>query len=108
MREKADLLEAKYKKKLENITLSELKQFLKEELTPRGTGSKGLTILELAHFMKDIGCEFALNLDGGGSSTLWLSGKVVNESIGDKDEGNGFNIIRPVSDAIIFKAHAIH
>lgn len=66
-------------------------------------GYKGLTILELAHFMKDLKCQTAINLDGGGSATLWIDGKVVNETVGDIDEKNGFNVVRPVSDAIIFK-----
>lgn len=31
----------------------------------------GLTIQETAFLMKQIGCRYALNLDGGGSTTLW-------------------------------------
>jgi len=64
---------------------------------------KGLTILELAQLMKKLGCQYAINLDGGGSSTLFIHGKVVNQPMGDMDEGNGQLTIRPVSDAIIFK-----
>ncbi len=63
----------------------------------------GLTILELAQFMKKQGCKSALNLDGGGSSTLWINGKTINQTIGDIDEGNSLKTERPVSDAIIFK-----
>ena len=29
--------------------------------------------------MKDLGCETAYNLDGGGSSTIWFNGKVLNK-----------------------------
>jgi hypothetical protein len=39
----------------------------------------GFTILELADFMQVLGCTDALNLDGGGSSTMVLDGKVVNQ-----------------------------
>ena len=33
---------------------------------------------ELADLMIELGCQEALNLDGGGSTTLWLNGKVAN------------------------------
>lgn len=65
-------------------------------------GARGLSIVELAQFMEKQGCQYALNLDGGGSSTLWINGKVVNQTMGDKDESNGLNIVRAVSDAIVF------
>ena len=32
-------------------------------------------MLELASFMRDLGCERALNLDGGGSTTMWVRGE---------------------------------
>jgi exopolysaccharide biosynthesis protein len=53
--------------------------------------------------MNDLGCSDAINLDGGGSSTLWIGDKVVNQTIGDDDEASGKQTIRPVSDAIILK-----
>jgi exopolysaccharide biosynthesis protein len=40
--------------------------------------SVGMTFSELASLMLKLGCKDAMNLDGGGSSTLWLNGKVVN------------------------------
>ena len=40
--------------------------------------SAGLTLYELAQFMEELGCETAYNLDGGGSSTMWFMGKVIN------------------------------
>lgn len=40
----------------------------------RSTTSKGLTLLQLANRMRDLGAEDALNLDGGGSSTLVAPG----------------------------------
>ncbi len=40
--------------------------------------SIGMTLLETALWMKSIGCTQVLNLDGGGSSTLWYEGKVMN------------------------------
>jgi exopolysaccharide biosynthesis protein len=64
---------------------------------------KNNSILELAQLMKRLGCEYAINLDGGGSSILFMHGKVVNHPLGDINENNGQRIIRPISDAIIFK-----
>lgn len=40
--------------------------------------SVGMTMPELAQFMADLGATEALNMDGGGSSELWLGGQVVN------------------------------
>lgn len=64
----------------------------------------GLTLPALAQLMRTLGCQTALNLDGGGSSTLWIRGKVINQTIGDGDEGEGKYLLRAVSDALIFKA----
>jgi exopolysaccharide biosynthesis protein len=41
--------------------------------------SMGMTLDDLAAYLVRIGCEEALNLDGGGSSTLWFDGEVRNE-----------------------------
>jgi len=57
--------------------------------------SVGMTLSELAEFMKSLGCISALNLDGGGSSTMVVRGKVLNSPSDAAGE-------RPVSDAIIF------
>jgi len=44
-----------------------------------GDQAAGMTLEELADFMKDLGCIEALNLDGGGSTTLWVrDGGVIN------------------------------
>jgi exopolysaccharide biosynthesis protein len=65
------------------------------------TGSPGMTIPELAVFMEKMECEYALNLDGGGSSTLYVNNNIVNHPVGDKDEDYGLETLRPVSDAIL-------
>jgi uncharacterized protein YigE (DUF2233 family) len=44
----------------------------------RSQDSAGMTLIELAEFMLEQGCHAALNLDGGGSSTLVLGDKVMN------------------------------
>jgi len=40
--------------------------------------SLGMTFSELADFLLKLGCENAMNLDGGGSATLWAFGTVRN------------------------------
>lgn len=44
----------------------------------REKASIGMTLTELAYFMKSIGCFNAMNLDGGGSTVLYINGRVVN------------------------------
>jgi exopolysaccharide biosynthesis protein len=40
--------------------------------------SVGMTLRQLARFMKGEGAVRAVNLDGGGSATMWVKGNVVN------------------------------
>ncbi|MEN9677742.1 MAG: hypothetical protein RIS76_3638 [Verrucomicrobiota bacterium] len=40
--------------------------------------SVGMTFPELADYLVNLGCQNAVNLDGGGSATLWALGQVVN------------------------------
>lgn len=40
--------------------------------------SEGLSLFELAEFMQSLGVQRAYNLDGGGSSTMYLNGEVIN------------------------------
>ena len=61
----------------------------------------GLTLDELTHFLQQQGCVDALNLDGGGSTTLVFEGKTVNKPAGDREEITNLYFERPVSDAIL-------
>lgn len=45
----------------------------------REGSSIGMTLMELANFMKSVGCIGAINLDGGGSTVMYVNGKVVNK-----------------------------
>lgn len=52
----------------------------------RREGVPGLTLAKLARFMKDeLGACSAINLDGGGSSAMWVSDAIVNKP-SDKSE----------------------
>ena len=44
----------------------------------REGSSIGLTLTELAQFMKSLGCVNAINLDGGGSTVMYVNGQIVN------------------------------
>lgn len=41
--------------------------------------SEGLSLYELAKVFQEEGASIAYNLDGGGSSTLWFNGEVINQ-----------------------------
>lgn len=55
--------------------------------------SVGMDLNELAGYLLEIGAMDAMNLDGGGSTTMFLDGKVVNKPSGTSE--------RQVSDAIL-------
>ena len=44
----------------------------------RTSESEGLSLYEMAEFMQSLGAATAYNLDGGGSSTMYFNGEVVN------------------------------
>lgn len=62
----------------------------------RSEESAGLTLTQLSDFMLDKGCVTAYNLDGGGSSTMYFMGDVINKPTTD---GRHFGE-RGVSDII--------
>lgn len=45
----------------------------------REGSSIGLTLNELAHLMQSLGCVNAMNLDGGGSTVMYVKGNIVNK-----------------------------
>ena len=58
--------------------------------------SVGMTMAEVGAAMEALGCVQAVNLDGGGSTTLYFRGEVINMPSGGKE--------RSVSDIIMFTA----
>ena len=58
--------------------------------------SVGMTLREAADLMVSLGATDAINLDGGGSSTMWLDGIVANRPSDDTE--------RPVSSALVVLA----
>jgi exopolysaccharide biosynthesis protein len=65
----------------------------------RTSDSEGLTLYQLAEQFEELGATTAYNLDGGGSSTLYFNGKVVNQTVGGSDNSEE----RAVSDILYFK-----
>jgi hypothetical protein len=67
----------------------------------RAEDEAGLTLAELAEAMRGLGAETAINLDGGGSSSLVLDGRLVNRP----REEHGLEIAggRPIATAIPFE-----
>jgi hypothetical protein len=49
--------------------------------------SIGLTLEELAEMMIGLGAVEAMNLDGGGSTTMWIDGQVVNKPVSGYEQG---------------------
>lgn len=49
----------------------------------RTDASAGLSLYELAQFARDLGAKVAYNLDGGGSSTLYFNGEIINNPTAD-------------------------
>jgi exopolysaccharide biosynthesis protein len=63
----------------------------------RQQSSRGMTLLEFANLMITEGVYYGLNLDGGGSTTMVINGKVVNspsDATGERLVGNSLLIIR--------------
>jgi hypothetical protein len=66
----------------------------------RRTGvDAGLTLGELADFMLALGCEHAMNLDGGGSTTLVHRGHLLNRPYSEQDQPAPAS--RPIVSAIV-------
>jgi len=61
----------------------------------RTSESAGLSLLQLAQEFKERGCTVAYNLDGGGSSTMYFNGEVINNPTSGKSIGE-----RKVSDIV--------
>lgn len=61
----------------------------------RTSESEGLSLYELAQVMKEYNCTTAYNLDGGGSSTMYFNGEVINNPTSGRSIGE-----RSVSDIV--------
>ena len=69
-------------------------KFLMVAVDGRQKESVGMNLSELAALLLELGATDAMNLDGGGSTTMFLNGKIVNKPSDKEGE-------RKVSDAIL-------
>lgn len=74
-------------------------------LDGRTADSHGMTLLQLTDLMISLGCKDAVNLDGGGSSTMWINGKPFNGIVNMPCDNKKFDHEgeRAVSDILIIK-----
>jgi len=69
-------------------------KFLMITVDGRSESSGGIGLQDLAEYLLELGATDAMNLDGGGSTTMFVDGKVVNHPSDKEGE-------RKVSDAIL-------
>jgi hypothetical protein len=69
-------------------------KFLMITVDGRSESSGGISLNDLAALLLELGATDAMNLDGGGSTTMFLNGKVVNHPSDKEGE-------RKVSDALL-------
>jgi exopolysaccharide biosynthesis protein len=75
-------------------------KFLMITVDGRSESSGGISLNDLAAYLLELGAIDAMNLDGGGSTTMFLDGKVVNKPSDKEGE-------RKVSDAILVFPRAL-
>jgi exopolysaccharide biosynthesis protein len=61
----------------------------------RKNSSIGMTLIGFAKYMAQLGAEYAVNLDGGGGSTMWVNGLGV---VNDPSDSTGE---RPVTNSVL-------
>ena len=70
-------------------------EFIMITIDGREQSSVGMTLQETAKLMKDFGCTWAMNLDGGGSSVMLVKNEIAN----NPNVKGGI----PISNALIIK-----
>jgi hypothetical protein len=66
---------------------------------PDLSGDSGMTLAEIAEFMKTLGVEKAMNLDGGSSSSLYYDGKAFYGKVNDQGE----RVERSIKSVLVLK-----
>jgi exopolysaccharide biosynthesis protein len=61
--------------------------------------NSGMSLVELAEYMKGLGVEKAMNLDGGSSSSLYWDGKAIYGKV----DGQGERVVRSVKSVLLIK-----
>ncbi len=71
----------------------------------RAVQSKGMNLSELTDLMLSLHCKDAVNLDGGGSTTMWITGKPFNGVVNMPSDNKKFDHEgeRAVADILVIK-----
>lgn len=72
----------------------------------RQSNSVGMTFPELTGYLLKLGCREALNFDGGGSTTMWVLGQVVNQPSEGKERPGANSLVllrRPNPESALTK-----
>jgi exopolysaccharide biosynthesis protein len=74
-------------------------------LDGRTADARGMTLLQFTDLMKSFRCKDAVNLDGGGSTTMWITGRPFNGIVNMPCDNKKFDHEgeRAVSDIITIK-----
>jgi exopolysaccharide biosynthesis protein len=74
-------------------------------LDGRTADAQGMTLLKMTDLMLSLRCKDAVNLDGGGSTTMWIKGKPFNGIVNMPCDNKKFDHEgeRAVSDILIIK-----
>ncbi len=76
------------------IGIIDVNHFVFVVVDGRSSGySRGVTLAEFAQIFKDLGSTDAYNIDGGGSSTMYFNGRVVNNPLGKNRERGTSDIL---------------
>lgn len=65
----------------------------------------GMSLFELTKLLQQLHCHYAINLDGGGSTTLWISGQPDNGVVNCPSDNGAFDHFgeRPVANVILVR-----
>jgi exopolysaccharide biosynthesis protein len=71
----------------------------------RSAESHGMSLPELTDFLLELGCRNAVNLDGGGSTTMWLAGRLFNGVVNMPSDNKRFDHEgeRSVANAVVIR-----
>ena len=69
----------------------------------RNEQALGMSLFELAGFLQKLKCQDAINLDGGGSTTLWINGEAENGVVNCPSDNKKFDHggERPVANVLV-------
>lgn len=83
------------------VGITENNHLLLVTVDGRSFQSYGMTIPELAQFFSELGANYAINLDGGGSSAMWIHNGVGVVNYPSDNFEFDHNGERPVSNALL-------